>query len=105
MRPSLRVATLNIWNRSGPWTERRAAIRAGLKAIQPDVIGLQEVVRATEGDLLDQAAELAEGLGYHVAFGRAPSDRGYPFGNAILSRWPITRTDVFPLPRGPSKMQ
>ncbi len=100
MRPSLRVATLNIWNRSAPWTERRAAIRAGLKALAPDVVGLQEVVRATDGDGLDQAAELAEGFGYHVAFGRTPSDQGYPFGNAILSRWPITRTEVFALPRG-----
>jgi endonuclease/exonuclease/phosphatase family metal-dependent hydrolase len=96
------VATLNIWNRSGPWTERRAAIHAGLKALSPDVVGLQEVVRATDagGDGLDQAAELADGLGYHVAFGRAPADRGYPFGNAILSRWPIAKHDVFPLPRG-----
>lgn len=94
------MATLNIWNRSGPWTERLAAIREGLTALAPDVVGLQEVVRGTEGDMLDQAAELAAGFGYNVAFGRTPIDRGHPFGNAILSRWPIAKTDVFALPRG-----
>jgi endonuclease/exonuclease/phosphatase family metal-dependent hydrolase len=96
---TFRVATLNIWNRFGPWEERLAAIRAGVRAIAPDVIGLQEVVRlqAGEGDGLDQAAAIADGFGYHVAYGRSRDERWY--GNAILSRWPIARTHVYELPR------
>ena len=96
---TLRVATLNIWNRSGPWEDRLRAIRAGLRALAPDLVGLQEVLRLApeEGDGLDQAAAIAEGLDYHVAYGRA---RDEPWlGNAILSRWPIRREHVFDLPR------
>jgi endonuclease/exonuclease/phosphatase family metal-dependent hydrolase len=96
---TLRVATLNIWNRFGPWEERLAAIRAGVGALAPDVIGLQEVVRLApdDGDGLDQAAAIAEGFGYHVAYGRAHDERW--FGNAILSRWPIATSHVYELPR------
>ena len=101
MHGQLTVATLNIWNRCGPWATRLAGIRAGVRALAPDLLGLQEVVAEPPGDeALDQAALIAEGLGYQVAFGRAPRDVGYPFGNAALSRWPIARSDVFPLPRG-----
>lgn len=59
----LRVATLNIWNRGGPWEARLVALRAALQAEDVDVLGLQEVV-SIEG--FDQAALIAEGLGYHV---------------------------------------
>lgn len=97
---TFRVATLNIWNRFGPWEQRLAAIRVGLAALAPDLIGLQEVVRLDpgEGDGLDQAAAIAEGLGYHSAYARARDERYY--GNAVLSRWPIARSRVYELPRG-----
>jgi endonuclease/exonuclease/phosphatase family metal-dependent hydrolase len=96
---TLRVATLNIWNRFGPWEQRLAAIRAGVGALAPDLLGLQEVVRleAHDGDGLDQAAAIAEGFGYHIVYGRARDERW--FGNAVLSRWPIARTHVYELPR------
>jgi len=96
---TFRVATLNIWNRFGPWEKRLVAIRAGMAALAPDIIGLQEVVRldADEGDALDQAAAIADGLGYHTAYGRARDERYY--GNAVLSRWPIARRHVYELPR------
>ncbi len=96
---TLRVATLNIWNRFGPWEQRLEAIRAGVGALSPDLLGLQEVVRLEpdDGDGLDQAAAIAEGFGYHVAYGRARDERW--FGNAVLSRWPIARSHVYELPR------
>jgi endonuclease/exonuclease/phosphatase family metal-dependent hydrolase len=83
---TLRVATLNIWNRFGPWEERLVAIRAGVAALAPDILGLQEVVRLEpdDGDGLDQAAAIAAGFDYHVAYGRARDERW--FGNAVLSR-------------------
>jgi endonuclease/exonuclease/phosphatase family metal-dependent hydrolase len=97
---TFRVATLNIWNRFGPWEQRLAAIRAGVADLDPDLLGLQEVVRldAGVGDDLDQAAVIAEGFGYHVAYSRARDERWY--GNAALSKWPIVRSHVFELPRG-----
>ncbi len=96
---TLRVATLNIWNRFGPWERRLAAIRAGVGALAPDLLGLQEVVRLDpgDGDGLDQATALAEGFGYHVAYARAHDERW--FGNAALSRWPIGRCHALELPR------
>lgn len=90
------VLTLNIWNRGGPWEERLQVIRAGIAEMRPDVVCLQEVLALPD---FDQAAMIAEGTGYHVAFG-ADGDDHYLFGNAILSRWPIARTAVRPLPRG-----
>lgn len=97
---STTIATLNIWNRFGPWEKRLAAIRAGMKALAPDIIGLQEVLRLDpgEGDELDQCEAVGEGLGYHAAYGRSRDQRWY--GNAVLSRWPIVRSEVIELPRG-----
>ncbi len=96
----MKVATLNIWNRCGPWEDRRVAIRTQLQELSPDVIGLQEVLRGSEGNGFDQAHAIARGLGYEVAWGLASDHRGSALGNAVLSRWPIARTSVVPLPRG-----
>jgi endonuclease/exonuclease/phosphatase family metal-dependent hydrolase len=94
---SFSAATLNIWSRFGPWEERLVAIREQLRTLAPDVIGMQEVLRFPE---LDQGALVAEGLGYHVAWGKASDNYGFPLGNAILSRWPIVRSEIVPLPHG-----
>jgi endonuclease/exonuclease/phosphatase family metal-dependent hydrolase len=97
---SIRVATLNIWNRCGPWEERLVAIRTALARLAPDVMGMQEVLRARPGcEGPDQAAAIASGLGYEIAYGMArPGD--VELGNAVLSRWPIVRSEVFPLSHG-----
>jgi len=39
----LRVLTLNLWNVSEPLAPRMAALAAGLAALQPDIVCLQEV--------------------------------------------------------------
>jgi endonuclease/exonuclease/phosphatase family metal-dependent hydrolase len=95
----LRVATLNIWNRCGPWEQRLPAIRKWLAELSPDVIGLQEVLRPRGGsEVPDQAALIAEGLGYHIAYGAAWASDEFEFGNAVLSRFPIVHSDVHMLP-------
>lgn len=93
---AFRVGTLNIWNRLGPWEERLVAIRAGVAAEDLDVLCLQEVVRV---DGFDQGALVAEGFGYQVVHGRH-SEARLPIGNALLSRYPISRHEVFDLPTG-----
>jgi endonuclease/exonuclease/phosphatase family metal-dependent hydrolase len=93
----IRVLTFNIWNRSGPWEERFVALKTALARLAPDLIGLQEVIIAEDGDKLDQAKVIAESLGFHKVFGSSMGE-GYSFGNAVLSRWPIVRHEVFPLP-------
>ncbi|WP_104983007.1 endonuclease/exonuclease/phosphatase family protein [Sorangium cellulosum] len=98
VRHSLRVLTLNIWNRHDPWEARLALIRRGLGELSPDLVGLQEVL-SHDGRSL--AHSIAEGLGYEVAFGMAHDLGGNVlFGNAVLSRWPIARSQTFPLPTG-----
>jgi endonuclease/exonuclease/phosphatase family metal-dependent hydrolase len=93
----IRVATLNIWNRLGPWEDRLIAIHKEIERVQPDILGLQEVLVIPEYGF-DQGNLVAEPFDYHVAYGRSPDGVSTTIGNAILSRWPITRTVTFGLP-------
>jgi endonuclease/exonuclease/phosphatase family metal-dependent hydrolase len=95
----LRVVTLNIWNRQGPWERRLPLLQAGLAALDADVIGLQEVL-AMGGH--SQADEIAAPHGWQVF--HAPAWQlggGVTFGNALLSRWPLRDAAVLPLPTPP----
>ena len=95
-----RVATLNIWNRQGPWAERLPLLRAQLLALDADAIGLQEVLGFT--GMPSQAHEIAHGTGWHVHYGPAwQVGGGLTFGNAILSPHPLTDCAVLPLPAPP----
>lgn len=108
---TLRVGTLNIWNKSGPWPERLALIRRELQRLKPAVLGLQEVLRFAP-DGLDkfvasastcQATEIAHEFDYTVAYAMA-SDYGHglKFGNALLSQFPILEARTFALPAADS---
>jgi endonuclease/exonuclease/phosphatase family metal-dependent hydrolase len=91
----LRVLSWNLWHRFGPWEARRPAIAATLARLDADVLCLQEVwADASVGF----AEELAAGLGLHHVYGSRLEHDGVRFGNAILSRWPITSSEVLPLP-------
>lgn len=87
-----RIATWNIWWRYGEWQDRQAAIHATLKRIDADVVALNEVWEQVDAER--QADGLAEELGMHVVSRCLPDEPGLASGNAILSRWPIRRTDV-----------
>lgn len=92
----MRVATLNIWGYNGPWRDRLALIRAELERVRPDLLALQEV---NTRDGVCQAEEIADGLGYAVAFGPAlQREDGSSYGNALLSRVPILAQRVHQLP-------
>jgi endonuclease/exonuclease/phosphatase family metal-dependent hydrolase len=92
----LKVLTVNIWNRQGPWDQRLALLRAGLARLAPDVVGLQEVLSDGTTSL---AHAIADGLGYEVRFGSAKEvGGGIHFGNAVLSRFPIASAATDPLP-------
>src|SRR5690606_16938462 len=103
---TLRIATLNVWNKSGPWTERLQVIRKEIQRLEPAILGLQEVLRLVSDGAAAaftpstcQATEIAQNLGYEVAFGEASDySHGLRFGNALLSRHPIEETRVFELP-------
>ncbi len=42
---TLRVATLNLWNKSGPWSHRKRLIQEEIDRLEPDILGLQELLR------------------------------------------------------------
>jgi endonuclease/exonuclease/phosphatase family metal-dependent hydrolase len=103
----LRVATINIWNKSGPWLARLPLIRKELERLAPEVVGLQEVLRfrpdgAGDTPLTttnDQATEIADGLGFHLAYSVASDyGNGLKFGNAVFSKHPIVEEQSFQLP-------
>jgi endonuclease/exonuclease/phosphatase family metal-dependent hydrolase len=99
----LRVLTLNIWAKHGPWPARAAAIRAGLASEQPDVIAFQEVIGFADGstqldELLGPGEPLAErypGRAYGMACTLA-NER--TFGNALLCRFPLVDRCTVALP-------
>ena len=84
----LRVVTLNIYHDRADWPARLPLIVEQLRALDADVIALQEVLQ-TEA-LPNQAETIAAALGYHVQFvSLDPQDRARRYGNALLTRWPV----------------
>jgi endonuclease/exonuclease/phosphatase family metal-dependent hydrolase len=83
----LHVSTLNIRNLADRWAERLPLILADMAALQPDLLGLQEVVYPMQQDRLIGAA--GEGR-YEAIRGWA----GRPeYGNSLLVRAPLAGRD------------
>lgn len=100
----LRVMTWNIWWHFGEdWRDRQRALRSAIAELDPDLLGLQEVW-SNQTD--HQADELGRAFGMHAAHAAPslppppPAATGQEVGVALLSRWPIERTEVHRLPSG-----
>ncbi len=100
--PPLRVRVLsyNIHHAEGVDkvldVERIARV---IRSADPDLVALQEVDRnATRTGSVDQPAELAKRTGLAGAFGPNIPLPGGDYGNAVLSRWPILRSENHRLP-------
>jgi endonuclease/exonuclease/phosphatase family metal-dependent hydrolase len=80
---ALHMATLNIRNLADRWAERQGLLYADMAALQPDLLGLQEVVYVLQQDRLIGAA----GEGTYAAI------RGWAgrpeYGNSLLVRAPL----------------
>jgi endonuclease/exonuclease/phosphatase family metal-dependent hydrolase len=84
----LHVATFNILNLADRWPERLPLILADMAALQPDVLGLQEVVYVMQQDRIIGAAGERR---YDAIRGWA----GRPeYGNSLLLREPLAARDV-----------
>jgi endonuclease/exonuclease/phosphatase family metal-dependent hydrolase len=78
--------------------ERTAAV---IRALDPDVVALQEVDSAVERTYrLDQATVLGELTGMHSAFGGFFDYQGGRYGMALLSRYPLLSVENHRLPDG-----
>jgi endonuclease/exonuclease/phosphatase family metal-dependent hydrolase len=94
---TVRVLTWNVWGRYGPWEARQAGLLHVLTTLAPDVVTLQESWRDRDGD--DQAALLAQTLGYHHVFaGGTFLENDWATGSAVLARWPIEHHELRQFP-------
>ena len=89
-RPTLRIATYNIHRCRGlDGRVRPDRIAAVLRGVDADIIALQEVVGSgPHGGGHAEALGAALGMGWVMS--EARQWRGHQFGNALLSRFPIT---------------
>ena len=84
----LHVATLNIRNLADRWFERLPLLLADMATLQPDLLGLQEVVYVMQQDRLIGAA--GEGR-----YGSVRAWAGRPeYGNSLLVREPLVARDT-----------
>jgi endonuclease/exonuclease/phosphatase family metal-dependent hydrolase len=98
----LRVVTYNIKHgRGNDEVVDLARTAAVLRALRPDVVGLQEVDdRVTRSGRVPEAQQLGESLEMQHAFGKFMDYQGGAYGMAILSRHPIVRSTPVALPEG-----
>jgi endonuclease/exonuclease/phosphatase family metal-dependent hydrolase len=69
-----------------------------LSELDADIIALQEIFSVADQQP-GQVELLASELGLHASFGRTRNHRGRPYGNAILTRWPILASREMDLSR------
>jgi len=93
--PSLTLVTFNIWHNQGDWAARQPLLIAALRAANPDVIALQEVLEDAAVGLPNQARTIADALGGYEMHFVSTDAEGAPrrYGNAILSRLPVLTHD------------
>jgi endonuclease/exonuclease/phosphatase family metal-dependent hydrolase len=83
----LHVATLNIRNLADRWPERLTLLLADMAALQPDLLGLQEVVYPMQQDRIIGSAGAA-----HYAAVRGWAGRP-EYGNSLLIRAPLEASE------------
>src|SRR5689334_9404123 len=85
------VVTLNLWAREGDWSRRRDLLAAGFRALEPDLIALQETVVIAGSD---QVREIL-GDEFDVVHSRRRDAGG--MGVSIASRWPLADVEELEL--------
>ena len=92
----LRVVTFNVYHDAADWPARLPLIVEGLRALDADVIALQEVLQTAT--LPNQAETIGAALGYTVQFVSVdPEGQAHRYGNALLTRLPVESRDWTPL--------
>lgn len=99
--------TLNLWGTHEPLDARLDSAAAGLRALDPDVVLLQEIRQDAEQENTAELLSRRMGLGHHVTYAAAttgpagtwgPGSLAGEEGLAILTRSPALDTRVLELP-------
>jgi endonuclease/exonuclease/phosphatase family metal-dependent hydrolase len=94
----MKIVTLNLWGIEPPLDRRLALATRQLRALDPDVICLQEV-RPLDGVSGRTTADvLASDLRMHAQYARAVQWQDGEEGLAIISRRPLVEWRTLPLP-------
>jgi endonuclease/exonuclease/phosphatase family metal-dependent hydrolase len=95
------VLTYNVHHGAG--TDGKLDLGRIAKIIReqkPDLVAVQEVdEKATRSGGVAQAEELGRLTGMHAVFGKAMDFQGGGYGQAVLSKWPISKHEVRALPQ------
>lgn len=96
----LKVISYNIQGHAaGRRGDHIPKIAETIAALEPDIVGLQEVhCRTRASQLHDQAETIAKLSGLNLYFGRSCAMDGGDYGNAVLTRGTITSAQAHPLP-------
>lgn len=103
---TLKVASYNIRHAADAGFDM--SVLAGvIRSVGAEIVGLQEVdMNATRSGSHDQVAELMEALGFEYGeFVRSIDIKGGQYGTAVVSKYPITKKEVYPLYLGPKSEQ
>jgi endonuclease/exonuclease/phosphatase family metal-dependent hydrolase len=105
MSGALRVATLNLWSRLGPWGDRCVEAAAWLNRLDPDIVLFQEVIELADGTTTAEEVAAATGSSWEGAFAGIDvpdvlrsDEHERRWGVAVLSRRSIDAVDIVPLP-------
>lgn len=95
---SLKIVTFNIKNGSGVGHDM-SVLAEDIKALDPDIVGLQEVdIETNRAGGKDTLKLLAEAAGYqYYYFAKTIDHDGGEYGTAVMSRYPIESFEVVPL--------
>lgn len=98
---TVKVVSWNIW-----FGKHYHDIIKHLKRAEADIIGLQEVIQDLDGKH-NTAENIAKELGYHWKYQETTQveleGKTVSWGNAVLSKYPITNTHLHELPEGENK--
>ncbi|HVW32905.1 MAG TPA: endonuclease/exonuclease/phosphatase family protein [Acidimicrobiia bacterium] len=103
----MRVATFNIKHGDdGSGRVDLGRLRAACRALEADVLAVQEVERfGRRTGFRDEMRLIGRATGLRTAFGEAARRKWRSYGNVLAARGPITDVEVVGLPRPPGSEQ